>query len=73
MKILMRNEENGTPDENEEKDNFYRNESSENPRVNEEKAKLDIRRKRRRILILNSVGMHAANGDLLQKNVLFLH
>ena len=41
MKILMRNEENGTPDENEEKDNFYRNESSENPRVNEEKAKLD--------------------------------
>ena len=37
----MRNEENGTPDENEEKDNFYRNESSENPRVNEEKAKLD--------------------------------
>ena len=37
----MRNEENGTPDENEEKDNFYRNESSENPRVNEEKAELD--------------------------------
>ena len=37
----MRNEENGTPDENEEKDNFYRNESSENPCVNEEKAKLD--------------------------------
>ena len=37
----MRNEENGTPDENEEKDNFYRNESSENPRVNEEKVKLD--------------------------------
>ena len=37
----MRNEENGTPGENEEKDNFYRNESSENPRVNEEKAKLD--------------------------------
>ena len=37
----MRNEENGTPDENEEKDNFYRNESSRNPRVNEEKAKLD--------------------------------
>ena len=37
----MRNEENGTPDENEEKDNFYRNENNENPRVNEERAKLD--------------------------------
>ena len=36
-----KHEENGTPDENEEKDNFYRNENNENPRVNEEKAKLD--------------------------------
>ena len=41
MQILMRNEENGTPDENEEKDNFYRNENNEHPCVNEEKAKLD--------------------------------
>lgn len=37
----MRNEENGTPDENEEKDNFYRNENNQNPRVNEEKPNLD--------------------------------
>ena len=65
-----KHEENGTPDENEEKDNFYRNENNE--MLIKRKRNL-IRMKRRRILILNSVGMHAANGDLLQKNVLFLH
>ena len=68
----MRNEENGTPGENEEKDNFYRNENNEHPCVNEEKAGLD-KNEEKENPELNSVGMHAANGDLLQKNVLFLH